>query len=798
MNPPLSALPSDFPPALPNPDAGARPPMSAPSTETTPAAFESLLGEAAPHTPDPAMRQPSRDPAPARNGSGESERRDSQESGAATDAAAAAALAVPTLLPQPPPPPPPDRPTTRTGNETTAVSRNGIEFRALPKSPGLEGSASLTPTASVLPPSDEPSLGGNALLPTPAITSSRLPATPAMEPKTGKPSSSRSQDSTATLDTASPSSAGPGLLAARLGLEPARGTATAAVGVAFADVDRSLSMALEHGSVADVQGEVASGGSRPPVSAQGTVAPESRVVLEWEQPRGAGAVASALPAHASAGTETSRASPDTNPLPSPNSGPSPEAPRPIPGGVVGTEAPVSRAPSLPAAESSGLTVATSARGIESRPAIPVWENSMGRGPSRVAAPPSEEMRSDADPGTLALRLESRMVAAHAEPDRTHPDAPHGPPPSSQASTDAPASTVTNDSGVPPVPTTDGGVRSGEGAVRPDASVLKPGENPAALSTGKELPREGREGVVKTERRVGSLLERGVRGADSALDLVKGTKPLTSAGWILAGQRWEAFAHGTRDAEPRMSMESKAKTDEFAGSTLQELPASSSTPVREVRPPGGRFHPGALEHGMSPSGPNWEASSGAIDFPGAVVQDATPAEVDLRATVGNPGDRVHRLHELVTSEVRVLRRDRTDALDVMLRPDSQTEIALHVVRRGDGYVATARCHRGDADGLGAEWSRLQQSLALQGVRLEPLEIGNRPAPAASPNPAAAPSTGGSWAGAGDPGGRHGRGQSPGQPSGFSGGEAGFQPATPARMTTERPRKGSPSRLLESWA
>jgi hypothetical protein len=58
--------------------------------------------------------------------------------------------------------------------------------------------------------------------------------------------------------------------------------------------------------------------------------------------------------------------------------------------------------------------------------------------------------------------------------------------------------------------------------------------------------------------------------------------------------------------------------------------------------------------------------------------------------------------------------------VVLRPDANTELFLHLSRRDGQIEASVRCERGDFHQLNALWSQLQDALAQQKVRLNPLQ------------------------------------------------------------------------------
>jgi len=82
--------------------------------------------------------------------------------------------------------------------------------------------------------------------------------------------------------------------------------------------------------------------------------------------------------------------------------------------------------------------------------------------------------------------------------------------------------------------------------------------------------------------------------------------------------------------------------------------------------------------------------------------------------------VEQLSGLVMRETAVLKQHTPDSMAVVLRPDANTELFMHLTQR-DGHIeASVRCERGNFDQINALWPQLQESLAGQKVRLGPLQ------------------------------------------------------------------------------
>jgi hypothetical protein len=81
--------------------------------------------------------------------------------------------------------------------------------------------------------------------------------------------------------------------------------------------------------------------------------------------------------------------------------------------------------------------------------------------------------------------------------------------------------------------------------------------------------------------------------------------------------------------------------------------------------------------------------------------------------------MQRLLALMTHEIRWLRRSGARELDMILTPDQETRIAMHVVWSRGRFEAQARCHEGDYALINARWHELQYLLDGQGLSLGPL-------------------------------------------------------------------------------
>jgi hypothetical protein len=88
-----------------------------------------------------------------------------------------------------------------------------------------------------------------------------------------------------------------------------------------------------------------------------------------------------------------------------------------------------------------------------------------------------------------------------------------------------------------------------------------------------------------------------------------------------------------------------------------------------------------------------------------------------ATASNP------LHRSIENLVIGMQRQDAGSMSVVLAPDRNTQLSLHVHMQHGQLEARAVLERGDFAALKSEWSQLQSRLASHGVRLAPLTSGS---------------------------------------------------------------------------
>ena len=166
--------------------------------------------------------------------------------------------------------------------------------------------------------------------------------------------------------------------------------------------------------------------------------------------------------------------------------------------------------------------------------------------------------------------------------------------------------------------------------------------------------------------------------------------------------------GTHAAVPAVEVKSWFQRDEIAALTPPPSGAGATAfaPSRFAR---------ERQTSNAPAAELTAVTSLSLDRPTNTT--AAASLPDLSAV--SPADQVAKVTSLLQDQVVRFRQTARESVEVVLRPDHQTELHVRLVQRAGQIEATVRCDRGDTQALGGSWSRLQESLAQQGVRLAPL-------------------------------------------------------------------------------
>ena len=178
--------------------------------------------------------------------------------------------------------------------------------------------------------------------------------------------------------------------------------------------------------------------------------------------------------------------------------------------------------------------------------------------------------------------------------------------------------------------------------------------------------------------------------------------------------------GTPAAKEELRMESLSNAEQagpgpMTGRTDDVIEASPSTGA------------GPMLREQDADNADFSRNVGATDWQtGRPVSRNDRLAPDSQAVRGPEAARtVEQLSGLVMRETAVLQQHTPDSMAVVLRPDANTELFLHLTQRDGQIEASVRCERGNFDQLNALWPQLQESLAGQKVRLAPLQESTEP-------------------------------------------------------------------------
>ncbi len=185
------------------------------------------------------------------------------------------------------------------------------------------------------------------------------------------------------------------------------------------------------------------------------------------------------------------------------------------------------------------------------------------------------------------------------------------------------------------------------------------------------------------------------------------------------------AGGTAAAKTALSMDKGLEQNHFAGSAEQNLPARGRTsPATDARSLVERPVSLVHERAADRSDKAFTTVVEALTSRPAVTNlpsNGSTAGVEA-ASGGTAARTAEQLLQNVSREVAQFKRFNAESMAVVLKPDSHTEIFLHLASRNGQIEIQARFERGDFASLNGQWTQLQQTLSQQGVRLSNLQEG----------------------------------------------------------------------------
>ena len=380
-----------------------------------------------------------------------------------------------------------------------------------------------------------------------------------------------------------------------------------------------------------------------------------------------------------------------------------------------------------------LVLATLAATSQPAPVVEQWPKPTG-GPTRS---PAEAMPETDDGGEVPVA--PRLLTGDANPTEERPTAPARPnaePPIARAlvspRTQAPSTRGSEVRLPAAAPPTDASrveqpaiqKTPTEGAAAPirPAMVNQP-EAKHANEAAAESPKPAAQRATE---------ERSARGVEVSQLRSVSDENIADRPALLRQANALTF-NGTVAAKIERSMDKRLEQNQFAGSPEQKLPpGGKSAPATEVRPLIERAIESVREAALERPDRGLKAFAEGLAVPGASGQTATsaPATGSVEGSAGSNTANAVRTAEQVlqnlTREVAQFKRFNSESMAVVLKPDANTEIFLHMVTTNGRVEIQARFERGDFTALNGHWAQLQQTLSQQGVRLSSLQEGfNQP-------------------------------------------------------------------------
>jgi hypothetical protein len=177
-------------------------------------------------------------------------------------------------------------------------------------------------------------------------------------------------------------------------------------------------------------------------------------------------------------------------------------------------------------------------------------------------------------------------------------------------------------------------------------------------------------------------------------------------------------NGTPVAQQDAPMNKTENTDKTISPAGKILPGAVVSVERENNlPPRENFSAPALLRAVQMAATVTANSPGSADV--APLSAAPASSIASAATVDFRSRMLERAQDMIVLQATRLSDSGNDSLQVVVKPDTGTQLSLELRQRGDGVEAQAILQRGDFDHLNQQWPALQQQLEQRGIRLAPL-------------------------------------------------------------------------------
>jgi hypothetical protein len=178
----------------------------------------------------------------------------------------------------------------------------------------------------------------------------------------------------------------------------------------------------------------------------------------------------------------------------------------------------------------------------------------------------------------------------------------------------------------------------------------------------------------------------------------------------AGTQPQSASNGTSIAKQDMSMKQAEKTNKIAGQNEKVLPGNA---VYAARGSTSSLSTDSIATTVT-------ATAGSSTADNVDGLSAPPADsVAVAVATNNRTSALERTQELVTVSAARLSDSGNNSMQVVIKPDSGTQLSLELRQRGGNVEVQAALQQGDFNHLNQQWPDLQHRLEEKGIRLAPL-------------------------------------------------------------------------------
>jgi hypothetical protein len=250
------------------------------------------------------------------------------------------------------------------------------------------------------------------------------------------------------------------------------------------------------------------------------------------------------------------------------------------------------------------------------------------------------------------------------------------------------------------------VISEPGSSLPENETIAAGE-PVAAATADELAAESAGSAVKNEQ--SSFSFDALTNLSQAKPDVESAEHPSKDAPSSSGQpvtQLPPDSNGISIAKQDLSVKQVEKTNNIAGQTEKVLPGNAAI----VAQANARLPVSSHPEQVAAAAP---VSSDALESSGAIAAPAVHS-----VSVSNSSG-VERMLEMVTLNAVRLSDSGNNLMQVVIKPDSGTQLSLELRQHGNGVEVQAVLQQGDFNHLNQQWPELQQRLGQRGIQLAPL-------------------------------------------------------------------------------